>query len=147
MNEDGYCFPSIEGDGQRCPEGYHDEDEDETGQCYPNSAGCNTVTIIDGTRIPYILLTDRPDGKDDNCASPSYLCDSEEGEDVPERDKYREVVNTDDRTTNDIPPDNLGHFCDYPYKSNLGSCYDRNENPLEFCSYYPEYEAFCKLID
>jgi hypothetical protein len=42
-NEDDYCFPLHDAG---CPEGYHSEDEDETGQCYPNDEGCNTWTAI-----------------------------------------------------------------------------------------------------
>ncbi|MFZ0555519.1 MAG: hypothetical protein WBL67_09090 [Nitrososphaeraceae archaeon] len=69
-NEDSMCNP-----GGLSPEGYHGEDDDESGQCYPNSEGCNTYTITkDETRVPFVLLTDRPDDKPDRCAKPSYLC-------------------------------------------------------------------------
>ena len=40
-NEDGQCFPLNEDGDWECPEGYHGEDDDETGQCYPNDEGCN----------------------------------------------------------------------------------------------------------
>ena len=36
-----------------CPEGYHDTDENETGQCYPNSEGCDAHIIKDGIRYDY----------------------------------------------------------------------------------------------
>jgi hypothetical protein len=35
-------------------------------------------------------------------------------------------------------------FCDHP--SNPGGCYDRNDNPEEFCIQYPEYTDFCEVI-
>jgi hypothetical protein len=54
-------------------------------------------------------------------------------------------VNSDDTMENDVPPNGEGLFCDHP--SNPGSCYDRNDNPEEFCVKYPEYDVFCDLID
>lgn len=39
INDAGTCFPYVfitEG----CPDGYHSMDDDETGQCYPNSEEC-----------------------------------------------------------------------------------------------------------
>lgn len=60
QNEDSTCVPKHD----QCPEGYHVEDEDETGQCYPNDE-CD----YDG----YVLLTDRPDKRGDRCAYLRYL--------------------------------------------------------------------------
>jgi hypothetical protein len=38
QNEDGTCFVSKRGEG--CPDGYHSADDDETGQCYPDTEPC-----------------------------------------------------------------------------------------------------------
>ena len=38
QNEDGTCFVSKEGKG--CPDGYHGAEDDETGQCYPDTEPC-----------------------------------------------------------------------------------------------------------
>jgi hypothetical protein len=43
QNEDGTCFAKtfINGTWEwECPDGYHSEDDDETGQCYPDSEPC-----------------------------------------------------------------------------------------------------------
>jgi hypothetical protein len=40
-NEDATCVPS-----DPCPEGYHKEDEDETGQCYPD-VNCNDWMMVE----------------------------------------------------------------------------------------------------
>lgn len=76
------CFPKTLVDGEWkwvCPDGYHNEDEDETGQCYPNDEGCINDT--------YILLTDRP-GKSDRCANLDYICDEDEFKDTEECMKF-----------------------------------------------------------
>ena len=116
INEDYACH--VQGD---CPKGHHGVDNDETGQCYPNSEGCRGHHIV-----PYILLTDIP-GKADRCADPAYICNEEEGRDVPECKQYREELNSDDTMINDIPPDGVGLFCDHP--SHPGSCWDLKTNP------------------
>ncbi len=41
MNEDGQCFPRG-----GCPDGYYRADDDETGRCIPNSAGCPSDMIF-----------------------------------------------------------------------------------------------------
>ncbi|MGH9987663.1 MAG: hypothetical protein ACRD8W_27290 [Nitrososphaeraceae archaeon] len=74
QNEDYTCHLSGE-----CQEGYHGTDDDETGQCYPNSEGCDAYIIKDGVRFDFVLLEDRPDNGD-RCADPAYLC-SESSED------------------------------------------------------------------
>jgi len=38
QNEDGTCVVSKRGEG--CPEGYYGTDDDETGQCYPDTKPC-----------------------------------------------------------------------------------------------------------
>lgn len=53
-------------------------------------------------------------------------------------------INDDDAMTNDVPPNGQGLFCDHPF--NPGSCYDRNDNPEEFCVNNPEYTKFCEVI-
>ena len=54
-------------------------------------------------------------------------------------------VSNDDTITNDIPPSGEGYFCDHP--SNPGSCYDRNDNPEEFCANHgAQYPKFCEII-
>jgi hypothetical protein len=45
-NEDSYCFPVNENGNWVCPEGYHDVDDDESGQCYPNIEECPSYTIL-----------------------------------------------------------------------------------------------------
>jgi hypothetical protein len=62
-NEDGRCFPAPLGEW-RCPVGYHNEDDDESGQCYPNSEGCEYDN--------FVLLTDT--GRSDRCAYLGYIC-------------------------------------------------------------------------
>jgi hypothetical protein len=69
-NEDGQCFPLDENGNWTCPEGYHNEDDDETGQCYSNDQECPPGMIFEeGTG----------DGDDsDSCRSLYYICDEEE---------------------------------------------------------------------
>jgi hypothetical protein len=68
-NEDGYCFPVNENDNWVCPEGYHDVDDDESGQCYPNSEECPS----------YAFLVPDEDEEDDGdrCASIDSICSYE----------------------------------------------------------------------
>jgi hypothetical protein len=81
-NEDGRCFPMTNGEW-KCPEGYHGTDDDESGQCYPNSEGCEYDN--------YVLLTDRPDGKSDLCAYLGYMCqEGDEDSDHPKCEEYLE---------------------------------------------------------
>jgi hypothetical protein len=41
-NEDQQCFPQHE----QCPDGYHGQEDDETGQCYPDSRSCDEGYIL-----------------------------------------------------------------------------------------------------
>lgn len=43
QNEDGNCFPEHD----RCPEGYHSHEDDETGRCIPDSTPCEPGYITD----------------------------------------------------------------------------------------------------
>jgi hypothetical protein len=86
-NEDDYCFPLHR---QGCPEGYHSTDDDETGQCYPNDEECNAWNLIDGERFEYILVTDREDGRGDNCTEPNDYCPDHP--DLPECKEYLEAL-------------------------------------------------------
>ena len=87
-NEDDRCFP-LHSAG--CPEGYHDVNDDETGQCYPNDEGCNAADLTyDGERFDYVLLTDRHNGKVDRCVSLHDIC-GENGE-IPDHPKCEEFL-------------------------------------------------------
>jgi len=49
-NEDGTCFSPtlINGNWEwECPDGYHSEEDDETGQCYPDTKPCYPGQIRD----------------------------------------------------------------------------------------------------
>lgn len=63
-NEDGQCHPTGP-----CPDGHHYEDEDESGQCYPNNEGC-------GDYGPFVLIEEEDGG--DRCALLYYICDEAE---------------------------------------------------------------------
>lgn len=70
------CSPRTLVDGEWrlvCPDGYHYEDEDESGQCYPNDEGC-------GDYGPYVLIEGE---RGDRCALLYFICDEAEhrGED------------------------------------------------------------------
>ena len=89
-NEGEYCVPNHD---QGCPEGYHGTDDDETGQCYPNNEGCDAWLVSyddDDSRFEFILVTNRPDGRGDNCYDPGNLCDDDVQPDHPKCDEYRE---------------------------------------------------------
>ena len=90
-NEDYRCVPNHD---EGCPEGYHSTDDDETGQCYPNDEGCNAWLLSyddDDSRFEFILVTDRPDGRGDNCYDPGNLCEDDGDQpDHPKCDEYRE---------------------------------------------------------
>jgi hypothetical protein len=62
--EDGQCHPTGP-----CPDGHHYEDEDESGQCYPNDEGC-------GDYGPFVLIEEEDGG--DRCALLYYICDEAE---------------------------------------------------------------------
>jgi hypothetical protein len=67
------CFSKTFINGKwewKCPKGYHNVDDDETGQCYPNEGGCEYDDMV--------LLTNRA-GRSDRCASLDYIC-GENGE-------------------------------------------------------------------
>lgn len=42
-NDDENCFP----DHERCPDGYHSEEDNETGECYPDSRPCPQGQVMD----------------------------------------------------------------------------------------------------
>jgi hypothetical protein len=67
-NDDATCFALNENGDWICPEDYHTVDDDETGQCYPNSEGCSGDMV---------LLTGRPDKVWDRCAEKRYLCNED----------------------------------------------------------------------
>jgi hypothetical protein len=73
-NEDGRYFPAPNGEW-KCPEGYHGTDDDESGQCYPNSEGCNAwILAYEGDdKVEYILV-EGEDGESDMCRDPSRIC-------------------------------------------------------------------------
>ena len=52
------------------------------------------------------------------------------------------LVSSVNASTEKLPPPE-GPFCDDP--SNPGSCYDRNDNPEEYCLKYDDQD-FCELI-
>ena len=72
-NEDYTCH--LSGD---CPEGYHGVDDDETGQCYPNSEPCPG-----GFDYPTYVFEEGEAGESDNCEALHYLCHG----DVPRHSK------------------------------------------------------------
>jgi hypothetical protein len=68
-NEDRQCFPLDENGNWTCPEGYHNMDDDETGQCYSNDEECP----------PGMIFEEGTGGDDsDSCREMTYLCDEEE---------------------------------------------------------------------
>jgi hypothetical protein len=89
-NEDGYCFPMKDGNWV-CPEGYHDIDDDETGQCYPNSEECPGDTF---------LVPDEDEEDDgDRCAEPRYFCSEYNGQ-QPDHPKCKEFLEEENNRTN-----------------------------------------------
>lgn len=71
-NEEYTCFPMTLVDGEwewECPEDYHSRDDDETGQCYPDSEGCEWPG--------YIMMKDE-DGKGNTCRVLYIICLQEE---------------------------------------------------------------------
>lgn len=64
---------------------------------------------------------------------------------VPNVHATNDDVNSDDTMINDIPPSGKGLFCDHP--SNPSSCYDRIDNPEEFCVNNPQYTKFCRIMN
>jgi hypothetical protein len=76
QNEDYVCAPIGP-----CPDDYHGEDDDETGQCYPDSEGCSNDE--------YYILREREDGKGKTCSALYYLCsDSSDDRDHPACKEY-----------------------------------------------------------
>gem|GEM_PF-2832311 len=62
--EDNVCSPI------KCQEGYHEEEDNESGLCYPNEEECPDDYMV--------LLTDRPGGRNDLCAYLSSICGYDE---------------------------------------------------------------------
>jgi hypothetical protein len=96
-NEDNTCWPKtfINREWVRnCPDGYHTTDGDETGQCYPNSNGCNDAALLSEDRkhrFDYILTTgDDSPNPYDTCADPRYLCDPAETHSQSEHEGCKE---------------------------------------------------------
>lgn len=56
MNEDGQCFPLHE----RCPQGYHSHEDDESGKCIPDNIPCE---------LGYIMNPSFPE-----CQQKQYVC-------------------------------------------------------------------------
>lgn len=50
MNEDGQCFPEHD----ECPNGYHSEDDDESGKCINDDEGCPDGMEMVGKNCTYI---------------------------------------------------------------------------------------------
>jgi hypothetical protein len=144
-NEDGQCFPLNENGDWECPEGYHDGGElDETGQCYPNNQECDAYTVrLDGTRSPYVLTT-RSDGVGQTCKDAYEICEDDLEHEACGLIERSTEVNSDDDISNDIPPYGTIFFCDHPL--NPDWCYDRNDNPEEFCVNNPQYMTFCDVM-
>ena len=92
-NEDGRCIPRTLVNGEWewvCPEGYHDVDDDESGQCYPNSEGCESDE--------YVLVPDPdPWDKGDRCAYLGYIC--HEGDEFSDHPACKESL--EERAEND----------------------------------------------
>jgi hypothetical protein len=65
------CFPKTLVDGEWkwvCPEGYHNVDDDETGQCYSNEEECQD----------YEVFEEGKGGDDsDGCRALDYVCDDD----------------------------------------------------------------------
>jgi hypothetical protein len=68
-NEDRQCFPVDENGYMNCPDGYHAEDDDGSGQCYPDDTGCQYDDMI---------LIEASDGDGMRCASLDYICNEDE---------------------------------------------------------------------
>lgn len=74
-NEDGQCFPLNEDGDWECPEGYHSIEDDESGQCYPESESCPEGTIK---------------GDDGDCISEHWCDPNREGgplEECPDKER------------------------------------------------------------
>ena len=61
--DDNVCSP------KECQEGYHEEEDDETGLCYPDDEGCSQDDYV---------LVEREDGKGMICAYFYSICDEAE---------------------------------------------------------------------
>lgn len=70
QNEDATCVPKDD-----CPEGYHRETDDETGQCYPDDEGCSSDSYVmiereDGSKyceVLYLLCDEAEHSSTDYC--------------------------------------------------------------------------------
>ena len=78
MNGDGQCFPRHD----RCPEGYHSHEDDESGRCIPNEISCDTG---------YIMNPDYPscENKDRVCQEHPDLKDCKQGDGGPNNLPYK----------------------------------------------------------
>lgn len=94
-NEDGYCFPRTNGEW-KCPDGYHGTDDDETGQCYPNSEGCDAyILAYEGDdKVEYILVEGEEEGESDMCRDPGRICDGVAWDNVSKK-KVEEPIHPD----------------------------------------------------
>jgi hypothetical protein len=86
-NDDETCFPMTLVNGGwewECPEDYHAVDDDETGQCYPNSEGCPDYS---GYPV-YVFEEGKEEGDSDSCTALHYLC--RDGDKHEKCDEYLE---------------------------------------------------------
>lgn len=81
-NEDGQCFPFHE----RCPEGYHSHEDDETGRCIPDDVPCDPG---------YIMNPDYPscDNKDRVCQDHPDLDNCKVDDDIANNLPYKSGYN------------------------------------------------------
>jgi hypothetical protein len=82
MNGDGQCFPRHD----RCPEGYHSHEDDESGRCIPDIISCDPG---------YIMNPDYPscDNKDRVCQEHPDLEDCKQGDGDPNNLHYKSGYN------------------------------------------------------
>ena len=82
MNGDGQCFPRHD----RCPEGYHSHEDDESGRCIPDNISCDPG---------YIMNPDYPscDNKDRVCQEHPDLEDCKQDDGGPNNLPYKSGYN------------------------------------------------------
>ena len=82
MNEDGQCFPHHD----RCPEGYHSHEDDESGKCIPDDVPCDPG---------YIMNPDYPscENKDRVCQEHPDLEDCKQDNGGPNNLPYKSGYN------------------------------------------------------